>query len=238
MPPETHPRRAELLLEAHDRIEDANLPGSLPALRRQHIAFSKADEEDLAAPIERVWYINPYGHEIWPLANPKAIAALQAARAVVYSIGSLYTSIIPSIILRGVGSTLAASDAAAAAPGPLRFKILILNSKLDRETGPSRQPMTAVDFVRALARAAKESQVDFGAVTPADYGRYVTHLVHLEGRADGEDRSSPVVDEEALTRLGIRCVKVKGRVEGDGRRRVLRYDEGELAATLDAILES
>jgi len=50
----------------HDRIEDANLPGSLPVLRRQHITFSKAGEEDLPARIQRLWYINPYGHEIWP----------------------------------------------------------------------------------------------------------------------------------------------------------------------------
>lgn len=67
-----------------DRIEDANLPGSLPVLRGHH-TVSKDDEEDLPARIERVWYINPYGHEIWPVANPKVLAAVAESEAVVYS---------------------------------------------------------------------------------------------------------------------------------------------------------
>ncbi len=218
------------LVEAHDRIEDANLPGSLPVLRRQHIAVSKDDEEDLPAPIERVWYINPYGHEIWPVANSKVLAALQGARAVVFSIGSLYTSIVPSLILHGVGAALA--------DGPSeRRKILILNSKIDRETGPKTHPMTAVAFVRAIARACKESQADFSAVGPDDCGLYVTHLVHLEAHlGGGGDTGVPLVDCHELTRLGIQCVQVGGGGGGGGS--VQRYDEAELAAALDGILES
>ena len=219
--------------EAHDRIEDATLPGSLPTLRKPYINFRKErpkssaggtngggsaegtgednagaeeaveeddDEQELPARIERIWYINPYGHEIRPVPNPKVLEAIRGASAVVYSIGSLYTSIMPSLILRGVGdaiagfpttstsistiatpytggaaavarvphpahittsSTLTAAAAAlrqqgpgqAQAQGP-RYKILILNSSNDRETGPSSAPFTAVDFVRAIARGA------------------------------------------------------------------------------------
>ncbi|KAJ4396564.1 hypothetical protein N0V93_000784 [Gnomoniopsis smithogilvyi] len=157
-----------------DRVEDANLPGSLPVLRGHH-AFSKDDEEDLPARIERVWYINPYGHEIWPVANAKVLAAVEASDAVVYSIGSLYTSIIPSLILRGVGVAI----------GRVRTKVLILNAKVDRETGPANRPMTAVDFVRAVARAAKESQTDFGEVRDEEVRRYVSHLVYLKGAQTG-----------------------------------------------------
>jgi 2-phospho-L-lactate transferase/gluconeogenesis factor (CofD/UPF0052 family) len=207
----------------HDRIEDANLPGSLPALRRQHIAFSKSDSDndDLPARIERVWYINPYGHEIWPVANPKVLAAINASRTVIYSIGSLYTSIVPSVILRGVG-------AAIAAPG-VRHRVLILNSKIDRETGPSGQKMTARDFVAAIARAGAESWVPGkGWRDEGMLGRYVSHLVYLEGEG------TPVVDVPELVRLGIRCVKVGAkRVGGE-----LRYDENELGLALEGIIDS
>lgn len=41
--------------DEHDLIEDANLPGSLPTLRKQYIEFSKSGEEDLSSRIERVW---------------------------------------------------------------------------------------------------------------------------------------------------------------------------------------
>lgn len=41
--------------DEHDLIEDANLPGSLPMLRKQYIEFSKSGEEDLSSRIERVW---------------------------------------------------------------------------------------------------------------------------------------------------------------------------------------
>lgn len=210
----------------HDKIEDANLPGSLPVLRAQHIAFSKEDEADLPARIERVWYINPYGHEIWPVANPKVLDALRRSRAVVYSVGSLYTSIVPSLVLRGVG-------AAISAPSVLH-RVLILNAAIDRETGPRASPMTARDFIAAIARAARESQCEFGAGGEAELRRCVSHLVYM-----GKD-GPPVVDEVELSGLGIVCVRVQGRREGDGSkgRRMWRYDEERLREALEMIIDS
>ncbi|KAI6351368.1 hypothetical protein MCOR25_009974 [Pyricularia grisea] len=213
--------------------EDATLPGSLPVLRSHNISFSKDDEEDLPARIGRVWYINPYGHEIWPVANPKVLAALRGAEAIVYSIGSLYTSIIPSLILRGVGAAIAGGGGAAAT------KVLILNSSVDRETGPKEDPMTAVDFVVALARAASG-----GEGGERDARRYVTHLVYLDSEEGGRLAQSataelaPVVDEAALGDMGIVCVKVKGRLDTSRDAcGVRRYEEGELTAALERLLE-
>jgi hypothetical protein len=225
----------------HDRIEDANLPGSLPVLRRQHIAFSKHDEEDLPARITRVWYINPYGHEIWPVANPKVLNALHTSSVVIYSIGSLYTSIVPSLILRGVGAAIA-NDA------KVRHRILVLNSKLDRETGPRTEPMTARGFVEAIVRAGAESWTPsrgggVGGERERERGRevrrYVTHLVYLdleEEEKGNEKGDAPRVDVDELERLGVRCIKVKARrVVGDG---MLRYDERALGEALEGIIES
>lgn len=214
--------------DAHDLIEDANLPGSLPTLRRQYIHFSKTGEEDLPARIRRVWYINPYGHEIRPRANAKVVAAVADAGAVVYSIGSLWTSLVPSLLLRGVG------DAVAANPVP---KVLILNASIDRETGPSTDPYSAVDFLQAIAAALRESRVEpdaatGGALPPvvAEDGvrPYVTHIIYLEGEG------TPKVDRDALRALGVEPVRVYGRrVEG-----MWRYDEGGLARALEAVVGS
>ncbi|KAL4795960.1 hypothetical protein BDV19DRAFT_361828 [Aspergillus venezuelensis] len=130
--------------------EDDQPPGFLPHLRNKNINFSKSENEDLPARITRVWYINPYGQEIRPRANPRVLESLRDAQAVIYSIGSLYTSLIPSLVLQGVGQAIVSS--------PARHKILILNGSLDRETGPPSDPFTAVDFIEAITRAGEESR--------------------------------------------------------------------------------
>ncbi|KAI9829543.1 MAG: hypothetical protein M1826_005588 [Phylliscum demangeonii] len=177
-----------------DGIEDAYLPGSLPTLRQQNIAFAKDADEPLPSRIDRIWYINPYGQEMRPAANPKILDALSDAHCVIYSIGSLYTSIVPCLILRGIGDALLSPH--------IRYKILILNGSLDRETGP--EPFTATDFVHAIVRACYESR-DHGdlsqseSAAPATFKTYVTHLIHLEG--DG----TPLVDRAYLRSIGIEC---------------------------------
>ncbi|KAF2138812.1 uncharacterized protein K452DRAFT_300878 [Aplosporella prunicola CBS 121167] len=227
-----------LLADEADAIEDANLPGSHPSLRRPNIHFSKSDDEALPSPITRIWYINPYGQEIRPPANPKLLHALASARAVVYSIGSLYTSIVPSLVLRGVGAAIARS--------PAKCRILLLNAARDRETGG----LDALGFVGAVARAAHQSLSPppviasptsptaaddaFGAgfngasiLPPEQYRTYVTHVLHLDGPG------APAVDRAALARLGIETVRLYGRREG-GK---LRYDEAALAQALEVLVE-
>lgn len=220
----SHPSAPTALLvqdtEADATMEDANLPGSLPSLRQQNITFSKDAESDLPSRIERIWYINPYGQEMQPQANPKVIAALRQSRCVIYSIGSLYTSIIPCLILRGVGEALASSE--------IPYKILMLNGSPDRETGPV--PFTATDYIAAIARACAESRgIRSPPPAPEEYKTYVTHLIHLEG--DG----TPEVDAKYLGGLGIECVCASGRSADDGGKG-MRYDSKALTRTIEAIL--
>jgi len=208
--------------EPEHQEEDANPPSTLPTLRQASIAFSKSHDASppLSSRIERLWYISPYGHEMRPSPNPRAVTAISTAETVIYSIGSLYTSIIPSLILRGVG------DAVAKA----RFKILILNGSLDRET----DGFAASDFIAAVVRACEESR---GVASPAKdeswrvdaakVSRYVTHLIHLEGEG------TPVVDKETITLWGVESVRLYGRKGEDG---LMRYDGKALAQALGAIL--
>lgn len=143
-----------------------------------------------------------------PSPNPKVLDAINVAETLVYSIGSLYTSLVPSLILQGVGAAIARSG------GP-RFKILILNGSLDRETGG----FCASDFVAAIARAGEESRgatfAHGGDVGKEVWTRYVTHLIHLEGEG------VPRVDKEELGRWGVECVRLYGRKAEDG---TARYD--------------
>ncbi|KAF2627356.1 UPF0052-domain-containing protein [Macroventuria anomochaeta] len=215
---DSHPAHDEV--EEHDRIEDANLPGSLPTLRKQYIAFSKADEEELDARIERLWYINPYGQEIRLAANPMVLNALNDAQAVIYSIGSLYTSIVPSLVLKGIGEALSNPQ--------IRYKILILNSTLDRETGPSLDPYTALDFVAAIAKAGANSKGVLATPPTESYKEYVTHIIHLTGP------EMPAVDKEELRALGIEAIRVYGRKnEGES---FVRYDERGLIQALEVTM--
>lgn len=255
------PRRPSLLLADGDDLDDTessdvsdavsyeedHLPGSLATLRNKNISFSKTKNEDLPCRIDRVWYINPYGQEIRPPANPRVLEALNDAQAIIYSIGSLYTSIIPAIVLRGVGKSIVTS--------PARYKILILNGSLDRETGPPSEPFSASDFVEAITRAGEESRgrrhhrffQQQGSTaspsspetirphTPLPYSSYVTHILHLDGPG------TPHVDRERLAEMGIETLRLYGRkitaVDGDNEVVLgMKYDSNALIQALEVVL--
>jgi 2-phospho-L-lactate transferase/gluconeogenesis factor (CofD/UPF0052 family) len=113
-----------------------------------NLVFSKITEEKLSSAIARIYYMNEYGQEIYPLANPKLLTHCSQRTELVYSIGSLYTSILPCLILRKVGHAIANSPS-------LRHKILILNGTTDRET----DGYTALDFIGTITNALNESQL-------------------------------------------------------------------------------
>ncbi|KAK1813840.1 hypothetical protein LTR12_011748 [Friedmanniomyces endolithicus] len=206
--------------EHDDKAEDANGPGTLPILRKPAIAISKGDEEDLPARIERLWYINPYGQEISIPCSPRVLDALGSASCIIYSIGSLFTSIVPSLVLRGVGQAVSSPQ--------IKSKILILNGTIDRETGPSTHPFTALDFVAAIANACCESRDLPIPCDAAQYCQYVTHVVYLD------TATSPKVDRDAFNAVGIETMRIYGRRDGSGKGG--RYDAKALEQALEVIM--
>ena len=205
--------------EEQDKVEDANLPGTLLTLRQAAIAFSKDGEEDLSARIDRLWYINPYGQEITMPVSPRVLEALNAASCIIYSIGSLFTSIIPSLVLRGVGEAISTTS--------IKNKILILNGTIDRETGPSHNPFTAMDFVAAIANACSESR-GLPRPNPSSYWYFVTHVIYLDGL------NTPKVDKNALSGIGIESLRLYGPKDENGKGG--RYDPKALAQALEAVI--
>jgi 2-phospho-L-lactate transferase/gluconeogenesis factor (CofD/UPF0052 family) len=224
-PGTVHARTLSKELSEHDHIEDANLPGSLPTLRKQYITFAKDHAADLPSRISRIWYINPYGHEIRPSANPKVLSSLEDASAVIYSIGSLYTSIIPCLILKGVGEKIASNV-------NLKYKILILNGSLDRETRAiGGVEFRARDFVRAIVEACAGEEVE-----EERWREFVSHVIHLQGEG------TPRVEKVELAGLGVECVRIYGRKKdgggggGGGGEGGMIYDGTALGQALEAII--
>lgn len=85
--------------------------------------------------------------------------------------GSLWTSIIPCLALRGVGTAVATSPS-------LLFKVLILNASHDRETAG----MNALDFVFAICRALNTTDKganEGGEPTSYPIHELVTHVVYV-----------------------------------------------------------
>jgi 2-phospho-L-lactate transferase/gluconeogenesis factor (CofD/UPF0052 family) len=113
-----------------------------------NLVFSKQDCQQLSSRIQRIYYMNEFGQEIYPIANAKFFDDINSKSTLVYSIGSLYTSIIPCLILRGVGAAISQSST-------LHQKFLILNGSNDRET----EGYSAIDFIRAITSALNESQL-------------------------------------------------------------------------------
>lgn len=175
-----------------------------------NVMFSKAPEgegaakyERLESRINRVFYINAYGQEIFPSPNPDFIENLGKRKTLIYSCGSLWTSIIPCLALRGVASAIAKSAS-------IQAKVLLLNGQNDRET----EGYTAEDYVHAIARvlnrhdrlshkALKGTQTPDFLIRDYPVSAFVTHIVYLRG-------SSIHVDESRLAAAGVRCVEMEG----------------------------
>ena len=127
---------------------------------------SAAHEQLLPCPIRRVCYLSTDApdaaagsaassvgaahetyHEVYPQVNPLVTERLKRAQMIIYGAGSLYTSICPSLVVRGVGEEIAALPAGTP-------KILMLNGHPDRETSsaPPNAPPN-MPFQHAAAEA-------------------------------------------------------------------------------------
>lgn len=121
--------------------EDDGVLFSHPSLQISQIQFAKDVATPLPSRIDQVYYINTYGDEIRPKITPRVITRLQTSDAVILSIGSLYTSIVPVLLLQGFATNMP------------RKCVLILNGSSDRET----EGMDSCDYVCAVQRALEYS---------------------------------------------------------------------------------
>lgn len=165
-------------------------------------------------------YINSYRNVVWPAPNMSYLSSLSRCRTLIYSCGSLYTSLIPSLALRGVATSIAHSPS-------LRYKILLLNTTNDRET----PGYTALDFVRAIGHALNmsdrphEEEGQEEGYKPRDF---ITHIVYYP-------RGEVVLDRDKVEAMGIECVAVGGHAK-TAPAKPPKFTEEDVRWALDRIV--
>jgi len=181
------------IIKGQNQISHPSVVGSNTVVKGQE------SHPPLPSPLRRVFYLSSGGgqsheREVLPRANPRAVSELEKADAIIYGMGSLYTSICPIVCLEGMG------EAIASRPVP---KVLLLNGSQDRETsraGTHKGPMTASDVVQAVCDASnrKNSRRGLRRLSHPP-SAYVTGLL--------VPRSGEIhVDLEALYAMGVRHV--------------------------------
>lgn len=144
----------------------------------------------LPAGIKRIFYMSSEGtnllHEVFPAVNPTVLEHLKQVQAIVYGMGSLFTSICPSLVLYGVGEVIAHQTC---------LKILILNGTHDRES----YGMSASDFVVSICDALNRKHGDPQKSLNFSATAYINCILVPNGGAIE-------VDRDKLMNLGIRTV--------------------------------
>ncbi|SCU97896.1 LAFA_0G14048g1_1 [Lachancea sp. 'fantastica'] len=191
--------------EEFEDNEEYAYPGYIhPELKLSQLHFDKLDIEVdhlLPAAIKRIFYINPYGEEVLPQGNNRAVTKLKNSDMVVYSVGSLMTSLLPIIILGNIAETMLENEHAR--------KVLLVNNKYDRETfgmdGAQFVQLIAESMNRALnnqkRRRKGHKSESAGAVAPLPWTNFVTDLVYLK-------YGEIPVDVKSLEQLGIRTFAI------------------------------
>jgi uncharacterized cofD-like protein len=151
-----------------------------------------------------------------PYAAPldEVIAAIREADAIVLGPGSLYTSIMPNLLVDRVGREIEASSA---------VKLYVCNVM----TQPGETDgYTASAHVRALLRGAGANVCEVAIVND--------ELPRKLREAYAEEGQLPVkVDDDELRALGVRVVRANVISETD----TVRHDSDRLAAVVDKIID-
>ncbi|HTW83664.1 MAG TPA: gluconeogenesis factor YvcK family protein [Candidatus Sulfotelmatobacter sp.] len=151
-----------------------------------------------------------------PFAKPleDVVSAIREADAIVLGPGSLYTSIMPNLLVDRVAREIEASNA---------VKIYVCNVM----TQPGETDgYTAADHVRALTQGSDAKLCDV-AIVNDELPRKLRDAYAVEGQL-------PVrVDEDALRALGVRVVKADVISE----TLTVRHDPDRLAAVVMAVID-
>jgi uncharacterized cofD-like protein len=142
-----------------------------------------------------------------PPAFPMAVTALEKADLILLGPGSLYTSILPNLLIPGIRRAVARSAAR---------KILLLN--LMTQPGET-DGMSGLDHLRAIERFAGQGLVNAVLVSSSEYPEDLLRHYAATG-------SEPVaLDREALEALGLDVFEADLLDSGD----FIRHDPAKLA---------
>ena len=148
-----------------------------------------------------------------PAALPAALQAIREADLILMGPGSLYTSVIPNLLVEGVVEAICRSEA---------LKIYVCN--IMTQEGET-EGYTAADHVDALLSHGAPGLVDLCLANSAPVGE------GLVERYRAEDAAPLVVDRERIAAMGLELVERPVASEGGD---YARHDPDKLAA---AVLE-
>lgn len=143
----------------------------------------KENYEPLSSSIKALFYVDKFQNIISPNPHPEVLRKIGECKGIIYGMGSFWTSIVPSLVLEGVGEKISQCS------GP---KIGLLNCCYDRETFQ----MTASDYVYHLTNSLNR----YGVLSFPP-SAYITHLCVVEGCVIP-------VDEKDLNEQGIKVLRV------------------------------
>lgn len=149
-----------------------------------------------------------------PRGLPEAASAIKEADAVILGPGSLYTSIIPNLLVKEIGDAVRQTRA---------VRILVINIM----TQPGETDgYTASDHIRAVHRHIGSGHIQFALInnTPLDEER--------RRRYQSEGAEPVAYDVKEITELGVRPV-VEALL---GKEEVARHDQDKLARAIMRIV--
>jgi len=166
-------------------------------------------ETDITASRQRIveLMLDPVDAE--PL--PETLEAIESADLITVGPGSLFTSLITNLLVKGVSEALASSKA-------VRVYICNLMTQANESLN-----LTASQHIERIYEHAHRPIFDYALVNTAPVSRV------LLDRYAGEGASPIVADIEAIEALGVRCIAGDFAAEGD----VLRHAADRVA---DAVL--
>jgi len=151
-----------------------------------------------------------------PMATPDAIKAIKEAQIIVLGPGSLYTSIIPNLLIKEIAQEIAESDA---------IKVYVCNAM----TQPGETDSYAVsDHIKALTGHSSERILDYCVVNNGEVPEQVLK------RYSEENSLLVANDRKNIESLGYRVVEEDFIMIQDG---VIRHDAEKLAKIILSFIE-
>lgn len=165
-------------------------------------------ETNITASKKRIVELRLVPHNAKPL--PETLEAIAGADLITIGPGSLFTSLVPNLLVHGISQAIAASRAT---------KVFVCN--LMQQANESLG-LTACDHIRALRLHAHRKIFDFALVNDQPVSR------ELLSRYKAEGQGQVACDIEAIEAFGVHCIADNFLSEGD----VVRHDTAKVAETL------
>lgn len=145
-----------------------------------------AGETNITASDKRIVEVRMAPPDAQPL--PETLAAIAAADVITIGPGSLFTSLIPNLLVRGIPEAIAASRA---------VKIFVCN--LMTEANESLN-MSASEHIKAIYRHSQGPIFDYALVNSAPVS------ARMQERYAEEQARQVEFDETAVQALGVKCI--------------------------------